>query len=143
MPGPAPNPNRRRRNAPVRGEFKANPLHGWQHGDVPEPPDGLIAASRDAWTTWMASWFAANWTPADLPGLRLVIAQYDQVQRGQSKANDMTALVRLMDTYGITPAGQQARRWAPPSEDEAAVDNRKATPAQLADSPYAHLKVAK
>jgi hypothetical protein len=143
--GPAPKPAavRRTRHVPKLGEMKTNPLHGWQHGPVPEPPDGLVAASREAWATWMASWFAANWTPADLPGLGLVIAQYDAVQRGGTRANDMTALVRLMDTYGITPAGQQARRWAPPSGEEQPADNRKSAPVQLADSPYAHLKVAK
>ena len=66
----------------------------------------------------MQSWFAAHWTPADLPGLRLVIAQFDVIQRGKSSANDVTALVRLMDNYGITPAGQQARRWSPKAEAE-------------------------
>ncbi len=140
---PKPAAVRRNRHAPQLGEIISNPLHGWQHGPVPEAPDGLVAASREAWATWMGSWFAANWVPADLPGLRLVITQYDAVQRGGTKANDMTALVRLMDTYGITPAGQQARRWAPPSDEAKPSDNRKAPVAELADSPYAHLKVAK
>lgn len=141
MPGPAPKTNRRRANVPARGEWQPTPDTGWQHGAIPEPPDGLVAASRDAWTTWMQSWFASHWEPSDLPGLRLVIAQFDMVQRGQNKANDVTTLVRLMDTYGITPAGQQARRWAKTSPDEApAAPRGKAEPTP---SPYAHLRIAK
>lgn len=143
--GRAPKPATERRNAhaPQLGEWKASVGIGWQHGPIPEPPVGLMPASVDAWMTWMQSWFASHWTPADLPGLGLVIAQFDAVQRGQNKANDMTALVRLMDTYGITPAGQQSRRWTPATEEDAPRDNRKAPVVELADSPYAHLKVAK
>lgn len=135
MSGPAPAKQRRRRNAPARGEWQPAPGIGWQHGPIPDAPDGLLAASRNAWETWFRAWFASHWTPADLPGLRLVIAQYDAVQRGQAKANDMTALVRLMDTYGITPAGQQARRWEAP---------KAAEPEKPAEKPatgrYAHLR---
>lgn len=85
----------------------------------------------------MRAWFASHWTPADLPGLRLVIAQYDAVQRGGTKANDMTALLRGMDTYGITPSGQQARRWA--------AAETPAEPAQVVvgSGQYGHLRVAK
>lgn len=67
----------------------------------------------------MESWFAAHWTPSDLPGLRQLIRIYDQVERGEfQRANEL----RLqMDTYGITPKGQQDRRWAPPKSQEGAV----------------------
>lgn len=85
----------------------------------------------------MQAWFASHWTPADLPGLRLLITQFDAHQRNAApKANDATAVVRLMDTYGITPAGQQARRWAPPEASE--------TPATgpVPESRYGHLRVA-
>lgn len=141
MPGPAPQKTRRRRNAPARGEWQPTPGIGWQHGPIPEPPDGLKLESIIAWQTWFMAWFASHWTPADLPGLRLVIAQHDAVQRGQNKANDVTTLVRLMDTYGITPAGQQARRWEAPKSDEE--PSPVATGPQKADGRYAHLRVAK
>jgi hypothetical protein len=109
---------RRRANAPERGEWTATERAGWQHGDVPEPPDGLMPASVDAWRVWLAAWFAAHWTPDDLPGLRQLIRIYDQVERGEfQRANEL----RLqMDTYGITPKGQQDRRWARPAEESAA-----------------------
>lgn len=130
MAGRGQAPKAQRRNpsdVPLRGEWQPAGGVGWQHGDVPEVPDGLVEASRVAWATWMGAWFAAHWTPADLPGLRTLIRIYDQVERGEfQRANEL----RLqMDTYGITPKGQQDRRWAPPAEEKAApvrsIDRRK------------------
>ncbi len=105
------------RNTPLRGEWQSADVVGWQHGDVPEPPAGLMPASIEAWRTWMGAWFAAHWTPDDIPGLVTVVLLYDQVQRGEfTRANEL----RLqMDTYGITPKGQQDRRWAKPQVDAA------------------------
>lgn len=113
---PKPKGERQRRNVPERGEWKPTDGVGWQHGDMPEAPDGLLEASRLAWSTWMGAWFAAHWSPEDLPGLRQVIRMYDQVERGEFQR---AAELRLqMDTYGITPKGQQDRRWAPPVKTE-------------------------
>lgn len=107
---------RRRRNVPERGEWKATEGVGWQHGELPKPPDGLLKASREAWHTWLTAWFAAHWSPSDLPGLRHLIRLYDQVERGEfQRASEL----RLsMDTYGITPKGQQDRRWKPPVQEK-------------------------
>lgn len=65
----------------------------------------------------MGAWFAAFWKPEDLPGLRQLIRLYDEVERGEfQRASEL----RLqMDTYGITPKGQQDRRWRPPASDPA------------------------
>ena len=85
---------------------------GWQHGDLPPVPAGLLKASREAWRSWLTAWFAAHWQPEDLPGLRHVIRLYDRVQRGEYQRS---AELRLwLDNYGITPKGQQDRRWKPP-----------------------------
>jgi hypothetical protein len=112
MPGPSPKSpeTRRRRNKPARGDWTAAAGVGWQYGEVPAPPTGLLKVSREAWATWMGGWVAAHWTPVDVPGLRQLVRLYDQVQRGElQRAGE----VRLwMDDYGITPKGQQARRWA-------------------------------
>lgn len=110
--GPAPSEDRVRRNEPERGEVLAAPGFGWQHGDKPEAPEGLMPASLDAWSVWFGSWFAAFWTIADLPGLRQLIRLYDQVERGEFQR--CGELRMQMDTYGITPKGQQDRRWRPP-----------------------------
>lgn len=88
-----------------------------------------MPASTDAWRTWMAAWFAAHWTPDDLPGLRTLVRIYDQVERGEfQRANEL----RLqMDTYGITPKGQQDRRWARPAEEKPAAQVRQMKPRKL------------
>lgn len=88
-----------------------------------------MPASTDAWRTWMAAWFAAHWTPDDLPGLRTLVRIYDQVERGEfQRANEL----RLqMDTYGITPKGQQDRRWARPVEEKPAAQVRQMKPRKL------------
>lgn len=129
--GRAPKAADQRRNttAPQRGEWQSTERAGWQHGDVPEPPEGLMPASVDAWQTWMGAWFAAYWTLEDLPGLVTIVLLYDQVQRGEfQRANEL----RLqMDTYGITPKGQQDRRWARPSEEKVAAQVRQMKPRKL------------
>lgn len=135
--GPAPKETRRRRNAPQRGEYKSSPTQGWQHGPIPSAPDGLLAASRDAWTLWFTSWVAAHWTPADVPTLRQVIALFDVVERGQAKAAERSELRQLMDNYGITPRGQQDRRWVAPKAEEPKVTPTTEDP----EDPYRHLRV--
>jgi hypothetical protein len=83
----------------------------------------------------MKAWFAAHWSPDDLPGLRKVILLYDATERGELQRS---AELRIgMDTYGITPKGQQDRRWAPPKPVE--------TPVEAASEDggrYDHLKIA-
>jgi len=137
MPGPAPKPpeERRRRNAPEGGEWKAAPGQGWQHGAIPKPPSGLLKVTKDAWDIWMRSWFAAFWTPEDLPGLRVIAKLYDQVERGEyQRAGEL----RLqMTAYGMNPEGQQKRRWKRPEQP---VESQPA--AATAGGRYGHLRVA-
>lgn len=135
-PPKAPN-QRRNAHEPQRGEWRVSDSEGWQHGNVPAPPDGLMPAAIEAWNTWLRAWFAAHWTPDDLPALRQLIRLYDQVERGEFQR---AAELRLqMDTYGITPKGQQDRRWVRPKPDE--VPSSQPQPAPERASPYAHLKV--
>ena len=136
--GPAPKANAQRRNPSdrrTRGDWQATPGVGWQHGAIPTPPAGLMPASRTAWETWMQSWVAAHWTALDLPGLRQLIRLYDQVERGEFQR--ATELRLGMDTYGITPKGQQDRRWQVPEEPE----QRPAASSTPATGRFAHLKV--
>lgn len=137
--GRVPKPTRRNQaDKPIRGEWTATPGLGWQHGDIPACPDGLMPASVTAWETWMRSWFAAHWLPADLPGLRALIRTYDQVERNEFQRGPELRL--LMDTYGITPKGQQDRRWAAPEGEEPPKPETGPNPAAGA---YGHLRVAK
>jgi hypothetical protein len=78
----------------------------------------------------MGAWFAAHWTLDDLPGLRTLIRLYDQVERGEWPR--ATELRLSMDTYGITPKGQQDRRWARPVDDgKPAAQVRQVKPRKL------------
>ncbi len=128
--GPAPKVNARRRNAPA-WEWRAAPGVGWQHGPIPEAPDGLLEASQTAWETWMRGWFAAHWTPGDLPGLRVVIRLYDAVERGRY---GLAGELRLwLDTFGASPKGAMDRRWRRPEVAE--------PPQKAPRDSYRHLKV--
>lgn len=131
--GPAPKDDRVRRQTPARGDYITTDADGWQYGVVPAPPEGLMPASETAWATWFAAWFAAHWTPADLPGIRHMIRLHDQVERGEFQRS--TELRMTMDTYGVTPKGQQDRRWKPPEPAQAAVE--ATTPAS---GRYGHLR---
>ena len=124
---------RRRRNKPIN-EWREAEGAGWQHGKVPPPPPGLCPEAVEAWQTWMASWVASFWKPGDLPGLFVVAKLYDRATRNPTAAA-VTALRQWMTAYGLTPAGQQARRWRRPAED--AKPAAKTRPA----STYKHLKV--
>lgn len=130
--GRPPQDDRVRRADPERGDYVTATASGWQHGETPAPPDGLMPASIEAWCTWMGAWFATFWTPSDLPGLRQLVRLYDQVERGEfQRASEL----RLqMDTYGITPKGQQDRRWKPPAVKP------DTAPGSTAGSAYSHLK---
>ena len=121
--GRAPKPPGERRNAtpPARGEWRATPGIGWQHGPIPEPPSGLLPASVDAWTTWMRSWFAAYWIPGDLPGLHVMVKLLDLVERGN--ATRAPELRLWLDTYGASPKGQQDRRWVAPTAERPTAAN--------------------
>lgn len=123
MPGPAPQEQRRRRNAPASGDWETASGFGWQHGDVPDPPDDLLEVTVHAWNVWMGSWFAAFWVPEDLPGLRVIAKLYDQVERGEyTRASEL----RLqMTAYGMNPEGQQKRHWKPPEGDSGSVPARR------------------
>jgi hypothetical protein len=134
--GPAPKENRQnRRETPTRGEWAAAPGSGWQHGDIPKAPPRLTPAGRDAWQTWMTAWFAAYWTPEDLPILRQIAKLYDKAERDEASAAELTQFRQLLDSYGITPKGQQDRRWQRPKD---------APKADASDEPtgklYGHLR---
>lgn len=119
MPAPKSPENRVRRAAPARGDWQVAVGVGWQHGEVPAAPTGLTDTTVEAWQTWMGAWFASFWTPEDLPGLRRLVILYDRVERNPDSAALVSQLRQYLDMYGITPKGQQDRRWAPPVEQSA------------------------
>jgi hypothetical protein len=135
---PKPKAQRRNRAKPQRGEYHAAAGIGWQHGEVPPPPEGLLPATITAWQTWMGAWFAAHWTPEDVPGLRQLARLYDQLERGEYQRHGEYRL--SADTYGITPKGQQDRRWIRPIE-EAKPSPSPRKPRRASADRFAHLRV--
>jgi len=129
--GPAPKLDRNRRSAPARGEWQPSPDGGWQH-ELPAPPVGISPQAQAVWSGWFQSWWAAHWTPDDLPTLRLVIRMWDRVDRGDVKR--AAELRQWLDGFGITPKGQQDRRWVKPPPPR---KGWASTP-----DPYAGLRVA-
>ena len=129
--GRPPKDGRVNKSELVRGDVQTAETAGWRHGDVPAPPDGLMQASIDTWNDWFAAWFALFWIPADVRALRQTIRLYDQVERGRFQRHPELRL--MMDTYGVTPKGQQDRRWRPPVEP---------APASPSRGTYEHLRAA-
>ncbi len=115
---------------PKRYEYQHPEGEGWQHGEVPAPPEGLDPETVEAWGLWFAAWWAAFWTPADLPALRSIIKEFDQVVKGRL---DLSKISTSLDRYGITPKGRTDLRWAPPKP--------KATPAKPTARSRAKLRV--
>lgn len=133
--GPAPKPNSRTRHKPIRGAFRPSPGSGWQHGDIPAPPEGLMPATAEVWETWFRSWWASNWSPDYLPQIVTTIKLYDQVERGDLKL--ATELRHWMESIGATFKGQQDRRWQPPKGETQA--EAEAPPVEQGGR-YAHLR---
>ncbi len=113
-------------------EWKAAEGIGWQHGKTPPAPSKLTPAARLAWRTWFAAWFASHWGPEDLPGLRMLVLLYDQVERGEFARHG--ELRMAMDSFGITAKGQMALRYLKPKLDEQPVT------AKATESRYDHLR---
>jgi hypothetical protein len=103
--------DRVRTNKPIT-EWKNAPEGGWV-GRKPQHPKGLMPESEKAWRAWFASWWAANWSPEDVPQLELAVRLYDLIVRGST--NEMPRFQSIADSLGITPKGRHALRWLPPS----------------------------
>lgn len=141
MPGPPPAPaeQRRRRNTPAGGEWQNAPGVGWQHGKPPPPPKGLRPEMVEEWKAWFSCWWAAFWTPDDVPMLRRMAAMQNECLR--IEAGDYTEKTRpsppygewrqLTDRFGMTPKARLSLRWLPQAEDK--TQARK-------PSRYGHLK---
>lgn len=92
--------------------YREAPGSSWQYGDVPAPPEGLHEDTVAAWADWFGSWWSSFWTPADLPVLREIVKDFDQVVRGRL---DLAKITAQLDRYGITPKGRVDLRWAEPA----------------------------
>ena len=132
--GPAPKPQRFRRNTPTLGEWQPSPESGWQH-PLPPAPKGLLPATARIWEGWFRAWWAGHWSLDDLPQLRFAIRLVDRVRRGDVQR--LPELRQWLDMYGISPKGQQDRRWQRPAPPKP----KDRWSHSSTDSPYRHLRV--
>ena len=122
---------------PVKGGSGYKPVHewkiaegeGWQHGEIPDPPDDLHDDTIDAWASWFASWWASFWTPDVVPTIRLIAKLHDAAMHGiviydqrsgeprSLDTGDIGKLTALMDKFGMTPYGRKQLLWLAPSAE--------------------------
>lgn len=110
MPGPAPNPNARRRNA--RPNYTQLPAGGYA-GDVPDWP--LPRPTMSEKRAWAALWRtpqAAAWAQMELarPVARYVRALVVAEERGAT-AFMLSEVRQLEATLGLTPMSMLRLRW--------------------------------
>lgn len=110
MPGPAPSPNARRRNA--RPEWRVLPAEG-REGDPPDWPIGKgTTAERALWAELWSSPQAIAW--ADLGWVR-VVARYCRLlvkaERGGAAASLLSEVRQLEDRLGLTPMAMKRLQW--------------------------------
>lgn len=128
MPGPLPNPQRRRRNAPTV-PTTALPAGGFE-GPTPVCPLELGEAGVRWWEWAWSTPQAAGWSKGDLFSLarRALFEDLFAVDRTKSNASEMR---ELDDRFGLTPKGMAALHWtiveAEVPEEIAADDSKVAS----------------
>jgi hypothetical protein len=111
MPGPAPNPNARRRNA--RPAFRRLPSAG-RRGELPAWPlsSRASAAERGLWAELWASPQAVAWE--ELGWIRTV-ARYTRItiaaERPRAIAAVMSEARQLEDRLGLNPKAMRSLGW--------------------------------
>jgi hypothetical protein len=105
--GPAPADDRRRSNAPARGEWKdLDPLEVPVLPELPEIEDGWRADTFAAWTAWREDPVTSQYSPSD------IAYALDTIRLHQAMTPTSANEIRLrMDALGLTPKGKRDLRW--------------------------------
>lgn len=113
--GPAPKDpaQRRRRNAPTRGEWIDIPAEsGIKPPALPKRARGTGAwsgSTRAAWNAWWRDGAATQWTSADKPAVAQLARLFEELERGELR---LAGEVRLrLDGLGLTATGKKNLRW--------------------------------
>lgn len=111
--GPAPKPagQRRRRNAPARGEWIE--LYPLDEPVVPEAAEHWTPEARRRWEVWRSDPVTSLWGPADTFAARELAEHFDVFNPSEQRLR--------MDGLGLTPKGKRDLRWRV-VDDEAAAD---------------------
>ena len=113
-PGPAPKDpsQRRRRNAPARGEWVDLPK--LTEPVLPEIPEGNWSdRTREAWQLWRDDPATSQYSSAGIAQAINLLHLFEGWVQGDEKYSE----VRLtMDGLGLTPKGKRDLRWRAPQE---------------------------
>ena len=130
MSGPAPKmaEQRRRANAPARGEWVE--IHR-REGEIPPLPEGdWHPRAARSWGLWWSDPAASQWTDSQEGEVVELLALTDEFWRGNTtRANEMRLRA---DGLGLTQKGKRDLRWkvaegeepAAPAAPKAAADRR-------------------
>ena len=129
MPGPAPNPNARRRN--VRPNTTQLPAEGYR-GTIPEWPLTLATkAESDAWKYFWSLPQASAWAQMRLSR---TVARYVRAvtaaERPGAAASVLTEARQLEDRLGLTPMSMLRLRWEVVSDE---LTERRDEPTEVAN----------
>ena len=120
--GPAPDPNALARDRKTDRAWTNLPAEG-RTGPTPAWP---LAKNKKHETMWARLWRkpqAIMWEQMDLGDqLAAYVLAYNESVTPQASAGLKTAVLRMEDNLGISPAGMAAQRWkiaAKPTADEA------------------------
>lgn len=123
MPGPAPSPNARRRNA--RPSFRRLPAAG-RKGDVPVWP--LSKATAGEALLWAQLWASPQAVMWEEYGWTRTVARYTRITVAAERPHANAALLgearQLEDRLGLNPKAMRSLGWeiAPPDVDEVTND---------------------
>lgn len=111
MPGPAPNPNARRRNA--RPSFRRLPAAG-RRGDAPRWPLSS-KASRAEQVLWLELWASPQAVAWDELGWTRTVARYTRITIAAERPNATAAVMgesrQLEDRLGLNPKAMRSLGW--------------------------------
>jgi len=135
--GPAPKPEeqRRRRNAPGRGEWvELPPTNTARAPKMPTAPrGGWAVGTKEAWKLWHADPASLVWSPADRAAVAQLAGLHHELERGKLS---LAGEVRLrMESLGLTQKGKRDLRL------RIVDDEVEAKPAARKSSRREHLRV--
>lgn len=146
MPGPPPNENRRRRNAPARGDWTTLPAqnHAKPPRMPPSPRGGWAAQTKRAWKAWWADPASLVWTPSDFELVAQLAELHHELARleGSTGRASLSQELRLrMDALGLTQKGKRDLRLKV-QRIEVVAEEVEASPATAPGGRYGHLRAA-
>ena len=121
MPGPAPSPNARRRNAP-RIDWHTLPTDpeeiARRVGPIPElPPGHWQPTTKEKWAAWWRLPVAVEWTESDRGTVERMAFLWDLVLKGEGSPAVHGRLDVVESLLGMNPKARVQLRWGIDGEE--------------------------